>query len=274
MAQHDVAIIVQARMGSTRLPGKVLLDLCGVPMLVYQMDRLEQWAVQATAFTSLSLTVALANTPEDKATLAPALWRHGFPCSTYPCDPDDVLARYEHHIIKTLPDVPYIVRLTGDCPLFDPHILTLAWQMRRDDDYDYYAPAAEWPDGMDFEILKRETLLTAAQEATDPVDREHVTPYIWKRPERFHCGTLPCPYPLGEEKWSVDTEKDYAFVRAVVREMQRRSLGYLYGWRDVWAVAREMAWRPQGERNGAYLHQIGSTKTWDEERYGAQSRTE
>ena len=275
MPNNNLLILIQARMGSARLPGKVLLDLCGVPMLLYMLDRLDRWMSETrlAGVERIGIATLVADTPEDRATLYPLLIRHGVPAVIASCDPNDVLARYAA-VATQRPEFTYIVRVTGDCPVFDPSLIELLWHYwwgAYGGNTDYYTLSADWPDGLDCELFTREALLTAHAEVTDSADREHVTPYIWRHPERFQCETLACPYPLGDEKWSVDTEQDYAFVRAVVREMQRRYLGHLYGWRDVWALAREMAWRPRGNRNEAYLAQINSTKTWEEERYGAQS---
>ena len=199
------AMVLQARMGSTRLPGKVLADLGGTTMLDFLLDRLASlpWPV----------VVATSDLDQDDP-VATAAADHGVQVVRGP--EKDVLARYRLALDETGADL--IVRLTADCPLLDPALVeeVVAAQAETDADYASNTVVRCFPDGLDVEAMTASALRAADAEANDPEDREHVTPFIWRRPDRFAATQVVTDPPRGLERWTVDTADDLARVRHVV----------------------------------------------------------
>lgn len=198
--------VIQARMGSTRLPGKVLMDLGGQPMLRYMLERLSDSPVD-------QVVVATSVEPSDEA-VADVAAAAGVPCVRGP--EADVLARFalasQRHPCST------IVRLTADCPLVDPTIIEAALALFEETGAAYVSNTIirTFPDGLDVEIMTSEALERANAEAIDLAEREHVTPFIYRRPQQFSLAALCTPLRAGSERWTVDTAEDLAFVRGVV----------------------------------------------------------
>ena len=112
-----------------------------------------------------------------------------------------------------------VVRITADCPLLDPEVSgsVVGEYRRRAGEVDYVSNVHEptYPDGLDTEVVSVEALETAAREARLPSDREHVTPYVWRQPQRFRLANVEHDENLSAHRWTVDTEADLSFVRAV-----------------------------------------------------------
>ncbi|HXN88188.1 MAG TPA: glycosyltransferase family protein, partial [Methylocella sp.] len=176
MPPRTVAII-QARMTSTRLPGKVLKEICGKPMLARQIERV--------ARARLVDLVAVA-TSEDASDdpIAALCAELGIP--SYRGSLADVLGRFQG-ASERLGPADHIVRLTGDCPLTDPAIVDACVAVHIANSADYTANGVErtYPDGLDVEVMTASALARAAREAKDPFQREHVTPHIYRNPEIF-----------------------------------------------------------------------------------------
>jgi spore coat polysaccharide biosynthesis protein SpsF len=199
--------ILQARMSSTRLPGKVLADVAGAPMILRQIERLRR------SRRLEGIVVATSDHPSDDG-LAEMLVLHGVAVHRGPLE--DVLARFAG-ALEAYP-APVVARLTGDCPLADPGILDAVIDLLIDEDLDYAAntPAHRtYPKGLDVEVMRAPCLLRAAREAADPYEREHVTPYLYRRPELFSQAFLSQAVDEGEVRWTVDRPDDLEFVRAV-----------------------------------------------------------
>lgn len=258
----NIVIIIQARMEASRLPGKTLLDLCGQPLILWLLSRL--------VILPHRLVVALPDTPAN-AELAALCDRHSYTAHLIPGDPQDVLGRFAKTTLL-YPEAAHIVRICSDTPLLDPAVISLlihhhlsnAW-------HDYTGLAQAWGDGNDAECFRRETLLAAHKEALALYDREHVSPWVWHQPERFRLAHLPCPFDLSHMRTSVDTKDDlWLAEQLLTRCLDRHGFGFT--WRDVWweversEVFREMM--TQRPMNSAYLAQVGSAKSWAEERYG------
>ena len=200
--------IVQARMGSTRLPGKVLKDLEGEPLIARVIDRLRR------ADTIDRIVVATTNKPEDDAIVDLCHnrgwdWFRG--CET------DVLDRYYRAALAFGADV--VVRITSDCPLIDPTVVdVVVRQFHLKGDVDYVTntlPPRTFPRGFDVEVLAFDALKRAWTDATDPSDREHVTPYIYKHPDIFRLHGHYNRIDLSYIRLTVDTEEDLALVRNI-----------------------------------------------------------
>ncbi len=196
--------IIQARMGSTRLPGKVLRPLAGKPVLEHVVTR-----VRACRLISTVL-VATSDKPADDAIQSFAD-RIGVRC--FRGSESDVLDRFAQAAESV--ELPHIIRITADCPLVDPELLGHMIQCYEGTDFDYYSnchPVRTFPKGLDIEIFPRRALEIAAREATEPYDREHVTPYFYKHPTKFRLGVLEAEVDRSEERWTLDTEDDYRFI--------------------------------------------------------------
>lgn len=209
--------IVQARVGSTRLPGKALLDVAGRPMIAHVVDR--ALAIDGVDAVVLATTV----NPADDA-LADFARRRGMACTRG--SEADVLDRFHQAVTEHPADA--IVRVTADCPLLDPRVsgLVLAEYRRRAGDIDYASNVRPptYPDGLDTEVLSREVLERAWREADRASDREHVTSYIWRNPATFRLANVATEPSRAHLRWTVDEPADLEFVRAVYARLGARSL--------------------------------------------------
>jgi len=203
--------IVQARMGSSRLPGKVLADLAGKPVLA--------WVVRA-ARAALGIDEVWVATSTATSDDAVAAWCEANATSFYRGSEHDVLERYAGAARQSEAEV--IVRITADCPLLDPTVIGQTVRLRAISDVDYASNVdpPTWPDGIDCEVFTKDALLAAAVEARRPSDREHVTPFIRNNRARFSSETLISPLPsLTAERWTLDTQADLAFLSAVTARL-------------------------------------------------------
>lgn len=202
-------IVLQARLGSKRLPGKVLLPAAGRPMIEHLVERLRR------ARRVSKIILATSEAPADRALVAEAE-RLGLPC--FVGSEDDVLARYLGAV--RLYDLPAVVRITGDCPLMDPAVVDAAIERFLDLAPDYLSNVRprSYPDGLDVEIISAAALERTDRECRDPSLREHVTLYVARHPERFEHAALPHPEAarLAPLRWTLDTEADYRFLKAII----------------------------------------------------------
>jgi len=201
-------VVIQARLGSTRLPGKTLADIAGRPLLAHVVERAA--AIPGIADVVIATTV----NPADDALEAFARagrfrWVRG--------SEEDVLDRFCLAARETRAEV--VVRITADCPLLDPVVsgrMLAEYEARRPGvDYVSNVHPPTYPDGLDTEVFSLEVLETAAREAGLPSEREHVTPFLWSHPERFRLANLRHEEDLSGHRWTVDTAADLDFVRAV-----------------------------------------------------------
>jgi spore coat polysaccharide biosynthesis protein SpsF len=204
-----IAAIVQARMGSTRLPGKTLADVGGQPML----GRLVARAARIPGVEQV--IIATTEKPADQAILWFAA-DYGLPACTG--SEEDVLDRIYQAARRFHASV--IVRVSPDCPLMDADVSgrVLSRFQEAHGGLDYVSntqPSPTFPDGLDTEVFSFDALARAWREATQPSDREHVTPYIWKHPDKFRLDKVTHDPDLSALRWTVDTAADLEFVRAV-----------------------------------------------------------
>jgi len=240
--------VIQARTGSTRLPGKVLADVGGLPMLGFMLQRLRNLPVDTLLVATSTLD---RDDPVCEIAAAAAV-------ATVRGSERDVLSRFAEALDAHPADT--VVRLTADCPLIDAVVVaaTLSLHRERTTDYTSNVLPRTFPRGLDVEVISATALRAAADEARDPVEREHVTPFLYRRPERFKLANLRSGASLGGEHWTVDTADDLEFVRGVVARLDD-SQGA--GWRDVLAVAGrrctptpgQLSLRPAGLEDGAAL---------------------
>lgn len=203
-------IIVQARLTSTRLPGKVLLPLAGAPMLTRLIERLRR-VKQADAI----VIATTHNTTDDP--IAALCGQLGVPC--HRGSEHDVLSRYADSAREHGADV--VVRITSDCPLIDPALVDQLISTYREGDCDYVSNMLPptWPYGMAVEVFTATALLEAHAEATQDSEREHVTPFIYWHPERYRLRNVESPTDLSAQRWTVDTPEDYELVRRLFERL-------------------------------------------------------
>ncbi len=202
-----ILAILQARLSSTRLPGKVLLPLAGAPMLLRQIERV------ARARRIDHIVVATSVEPSDDR-LAETVEAAGLAVHRGPLA--DVLARFVGALEAWPAD--HVVRLTGDCPLIDPGVIdkTIDLHLAEAADYTHnrYDPSG-YPKGQDVEVISADALRRSAREDHSPEAREHVTWAVRNAPSRYRIARLDPPVDEGEVRWTVDTPDDYEFVRQV-----------------------------------------------------------
>jgi spore coat polysaccharide biosynthesis protein SpsF len=224
MTPRRVAI-VQARMGSSRLPGKVLADIHGRPLLARMLDRL------ARAEQLDEAVVATTVLPEDDPVAELCRARGTRAVRGHPID---VLDRY--HQAAEAAGAQVIVRLTGDCPLIDPELVDLCVRtyLEADPPVDLVVNRLPWdrsyPIGLDTEVFGREALETAWREAKEPHQREHVVPFLYENPARFTMIHLEADGDYGAYRWTVDEPPDLEAVRRIYAGFGGRDD---FGWRQV-----------------------------------------
>lgn len=213
-----IAAIIQARLGSHRLPGKVLKDISGRSMLGHVIKR-----VQASRAID-AIAVATTRTKEDRAVAAEA---EAWGVRAFAGEEEDVLRRY-YDTAKWI-QADTIVRITADDPLKDPRIadqVIACFAADPDLDYASNTLTPSYPEGLDIEVFSFHALERAVFEATRQSEREHVTPYIWNHPERFRLRSINHDQDLSHLRWTVDYPQDLRFVRTVYAELWQGSLFY------------------------------------------------
>jgi spore coat polysaccharide biosynthesis protein SpsF len=216
---HIVAII-QARMLSSRLPGKIMLPLEGRPLLQYQVERLRQ----SRHINELCVATVDSIDCDPIAKLCDEIGTH-----VVRGDENDVLSRFIKCADELKPD--YIVRVTSDCPLIDPALVDKVIDEYFDGGWDFCAPDIpnSLPRGVDFEVFSADLLYQTDREATEKFQREHVAPFIYKQTDRFKCH-----WPKGGRgesyRFCVDTPEDYYLVVKLAAALRDDET---YGWEDV-----------------------------------------
>jgi spore coat polysaccharide biosynthesis protein SpsF len=210
-------VVVQARTGSTRLPGKVLLPLAGKPLLGRMLERLQG------AHTPFELVVATTTSPSDDPI---AETGSAFGARIYRGHPTDLLDR--HVGAARLVHADVVVKTPSDCPLIAPEVVDRvlgAWHERgiaERLDYLSNLHPPSYPDGNDVEVMPLGALEIAWREAQKPFEREHTTPFLWDQPERFRLANVSWETGLRyaeSHRFTIDYPEDYAFIRAVYDEL-------------------------------------------------------
>jgi len=221
--------IIQARMGSTRLPGKVLLDLAGEPMLARDVNRVQR------ASLIDQVVVATTTQPADEA-IANLCAARGWPC--FRGSEEDVLDRYYRAAVAYSADV--VVRITSDCPLIEPAVTDRVVQefLQRQPDVDYACnilPRRTFPRGLETEVLRFDVLERAWREDTNPAWREHVTQYIQRHSDLFRIHGVVNDTDLSAMRWTVDTPEDMEIVQRIYSHFGHDC----FSWLDVLALLSE-----------------------------------
>ncbi len=204
-----ILAILQARMTSTRLPGKVMRPLLGIPMIERQVERIRRskHLDQLVLATSNDITDDVL--AEHSAGIQVACSRGSL---------NDVLDRFYQTAVPYTPE--HVVRLTGDCPLIDPTVIDAVVEMHLAGSFDYTSNRSPptFPDGLDTEIFTLKSLKCAWQNAQTTYQREHVTPFIYEG-GLFRSANFRNDVDLSELRWTVDEEPDFRFVERVFEEL-------------------------------------------------------
>jgi glutamate-1-semialdehyde 2,1-aminomutase len=220
-----IVAIVQARMGSTRLPNKVMKPIAGVPMIELLLARLAK-------SQQIDQIVLATSTDERNTPLVEHVQKLGYTCVRG--SESDVLDRYLVAARQVNADV--VVRITGDCPLIDPALVDQVIAQFKIEGVDYLsntAPAS-YPDGLDTEVFTRQALERAGRESQDPFDHEHVTPYL-RKPGLYKTGAMQHSEDLSGLRWTVDESADFEVVSQVFAHF---APNIHFSWTEVFGLQR------------------------------------
>lgn len=207
-----VIAVLQARTGSSRLPGKVMADLAGKPLLARVIERTQ--AIPGIQ----EVVVATTQAERDRPILDLA---NACGAKAYAGSEEDVLDRYYRAMQHFHGHI--VVRLTADCPLLDPQVSARVLDRFLDGDVDYASNTLRptFPDGLDTEVFSFAALERAWRESMLVSEREHVTPYIWKNPLKFRLASITDDVDRSGLRWTVDEAQDLEFARAVYKHLYR-----------------------------------------------------
>ena len=198
-------VLIQARCGSTRLPNKVMKDICGKPDLQWVIERVKR---------SKKIDEVMVITSIEKNNLPLIELCAKLEVRVFVGSENDVLDRYYQCAKLLHPD--YVIRITGDCPLFDWRYLDMALEQMNTES-DYLSEITEsFPDGLDIEIIKFDALKDAWENAKMTSEREHVTVYLRNHPEKYRIQNLECPISgIGNMRWTLDEDEDYELISRI-----------------------------------------------------------
>lgn len=205
-----IVCIIQARMSSTRLPGKVLLPLAGRVVLAHVLERLSYC-------TTLSDVVVA--TSDDATDDVLVQWCQNNGVQVFRGSLNDVLDRFYHCALSQ--HAQAVVRITADCPALDPTIVDEVVRGFVASEHDLYYLGGEFPDGLDCAVFSFSALQRAWREAKLPSEREHVGPYVVNHPEWFRIGYLDKFKGLAHQRWTLDEPRDLVFLQSVFERLQR-----------------------------------------------------
>jgi spore coat polysaccharide biosynthesis protein SpsF len=213
-----IVIIVQARMTSTRLPGKVLKTVLDKPLLEYQIERLRR-------IKQADEIVIATTTNETDQPIVDFCNRLGL--SYFRGSEEDVLSRYYETAVQYKADV--VVRVTSDCPVIDPVLCdeAIGFFLKHQNDYNYLR-LFQYPRGLDTEVFTFKVLEECYFEATTKPDREHVTPFIYRHPERYNVKYMSPATDYSHHRWTVDTPEDFELVKRIIEELYPIKKGFDY----------------------------------------------
>lgn len=202
-------------MGSTRLPGKVLMSLCKKPLLYHLIER-----VKRAKFIDRVIIATTEKAEDDRI----EKFGKQVGIDVFRGNAEDVLDRYYRCAKKFGGDV--IVRITGDCPFIDPAIIDETIKCFLDNNFDYVSnayPVPSYPDGLDVEVFTFEALESAWRKAGLSSEREHATSYIWKNMDKiFSLGSVKYPIDLSGKRWTVDNKADFKFASEIYDNLYSR----------------------------------------------------
>ena len=212
---QNILIIIQSRMASSRLPGKVMMPLLDKSLLARMVERVQQIRYPA------GIVIATSVNPEDDVIETEAE-NIGVPC--FRGSLNNLLERHYLAAVKHNADI--ILKIPSDCPLIDPRVIdcVLGFFLENADQYDYVSNLhpATWPDGNDVEVMTMNCLETAWRSAVRPLELEHTTPYIWENPGKFRIGNVK--WSSGKDysmsyRFTIDYLEDYHLIKQVYERL-------------------------------------------------------
>jgi spore coat polysaccharide biosynthesis protein SpsF len=205
----NTLICIQARMSSSRLPGKVMLTLAGAPLLERMIERVRAARVNATI-------AVLTSTETDDNAIETLCRKIEVEC--FRGHLTDLLDRHYQAARNYRAEI--IAKIPSDCPLIDPNIIEQVFAKYKESEFDYVSNLhpATYPDGNDVEVFSFGALEDAWKNADKNFEREHTTPFIWERPERYHAGNAR--WETGKDysmthRWTIDYPDDYKCIRTI-----------------------------------------------------------
>jgi spore coat polysaccharide biosynthesis protein SpsF len=259
MKKKTVAVI-QARMGSTRLPGKVLMPIVGQPVLWHIIGRLK-------AVGSVDDIVLATSVRQQDDSIEIFCKKEQVTC--FRGSEHDVLDRFYRAAAAARADT--VIRITGDCPLIDPNLIGRLIEFKEQNQLDYCGIATgagvaedgfcgRYPDGLDAEAFSIEALETAWKEAVGDLYREHVTPWLWKHPERFKTAAYKCrEKDYSNLRWTLDNIEDYDLILSIYENLFPKNP--VFGMDDVLALMNR---KPHlFKENQQYVGKEGYEKFWN-----------
>ena len=247
-----IVAIIQARMDSTRLPGKMMLKVLDKPIIEHVFERVKD----SQLINEIWLATTI-NTEDDVLANWAALKGEKF----YRGSSDDVLERYWQTAKQAGADI--VVRITGDCPLHDSEVIDLVINKFLSGKFDYVSNvnSPTYPDGLDTEVFSFQALEKAWEEAKLKSEKEHVTPYVWKNSEKFKIDNVSNEINLSQERWTLDTKEDFLFIDSILKECAAR--GVKVSFKNILDVLADFPhWR---EINSAYQRNEGYQKSINED---------
>lgn len=249
--RQDIVAIVQARMTSRRLPGKILLPLGKYTVLELVVERLRQSHQVDEVLVATSADASDDAVENECKRIGVRLFRGSL---------NDVLDRY----VQASRQVPssLVVRITADCPLIDPDVVDEVVLAALAGGWDYGGLGGEFPDGLDCECIRPEALVRASELSTLRSDREHVTPFMKRNPEIFRCGEVRLFDGLGHVRWTLDEPADYNLLVAMCSALDIELIGARTA--DFLSVLRD---RPElANINAAIVRNEGYLRLVEQER--------
>lgn len=209
-----IIAIIQARMGSSRLPGKVMMDLCGKPVIWHVVNRVSRSKLINQVIVATSLN-------NEDAVIEDFCMRSNIP--VFRGDFANVLSRYYYCAKKIIDEgnaIQYIVRITADCPVIDPVVIDKVIQLALDEKLEYASNVhpLSYPDGLDVEVFTFNALSTAYHNAFLPSEKEHVTLYIIKN-KNLKQGNVKNPQDISRMRWTLDHKEDYGLIKSIYQSL-------------------------------------------------------
>jgi spore coat polysaccharide biosynthesis protein SpsF len=234
-------VIIQARMGSTRLPGKIMMKVKGKTLLEYQLERVKRSKCIDEVIIATTVKEADDEIVEHCKKLSVSCFRGS---------EDDVLSRYYGAAKQYNAEV--IVRLTSDCPIIDPFVIDQVISNYQQHDYDYVSNTIirSYPRGMDVEVFSFRSLEESYIRARDSAEREHVTPYIYRNPSLYKLGSVAYKNDESEHRWTVDTAEDLALIRNIISDLYEKN--HEFTLEDTLNLMREF---PEWTKINAHIEQ-------------------
>ena len=260
----NIVTVIQARTSSSRLPNKVLLPLCGEPLIVRMAQRVQQ------SCSAGKVVVATSISPDDDV-IDRICEQHEINC--FRGNLNDLLDRHYQTALKYHADI--VVKIPSDCPLIDPEIINrvIDYFIANSQRLDYVSNLhpASYPDGNDVEIMSLTALEMAWKKASRPIEREHTTPYFWENPHMFAIGNVTWESGLNfssSHRWTVDYEEDYHFIKKVYDELYPNNqnfgleniLSFLHEKPEIAKINRKYSGRYWYENHINELHHIDEFK--------------